>query len=71
MKVRLTKRWGARLPGAIISVSDARARYLANEIKVGRIIDEPVKKPTVAEAKSADESKKDDDSKKKAKAKDK
>jgi len=59
MKVRLTGRWGARLPGTIISVSKDRAVYLQNELKLGRIVGEiedfnakPEKKPPVVKKKA-------------------
>jgi hypothetical protein len=52
MKVRLTGRWGSRLPGSIISVSEARALYLQNELKIGKIIDPMPERPTVAQAKA-------------------
>jgi len=36
--VQLTKRWGSRTIGSMISVSEERGRYLVEELKVGRDI---------------------------------
>jgi len=59
VKIRLTGRWGARLPGTVISVSKDRAVYLQNELKIGRIVGEteefnpePKDKPAVVKKKS-------------------
>lgn len=38
MKVRLKERWNGYVPGSIVSVSDERAEYLVNKIKVGKLI---------------------------------
>lgn len=43
MRVRLSSRWGARLPGSIVSVSTERAIYLRDVLRIGKIID-PVPK---------------------------
>lgn len=51
MEVRLAARWGSRMQGDVVSVSDARALAL-QEAGIGRIINAP--KPEVKEE-SADE----------------
>jgi len=49
MKVRLTGRWGSRLPGSIISVSRERAIYLQDELRLGRILRDEAQPEPVAE----------------------
>lgn len=60
MKVRLTKRWGGRVPGTTVSVSDARAKYLQDVIKIGKIVGqvkEEVKETIIEASKKIDEEK--------------
>jgi hypothetical protein len=50
MEVRLLTRWGSRLQGDVVSVSDARAQALQEE-GIGRIINVPkVEEPKAEEA---------------------
>lgn len=39
MKVQLKQRWASYLPGAIVSVSLERGRYLVQELRVGKDVD--------------------------------
>ena len=52
VEVRLLTRWGSRLQGDVVSVSDARAQALQEE-GIGRIINVPkVEEPKVEEPKA-------------------
>ena len=44
MEVRLLTRWGSRLQGDIVSVSDARAKAL-QDAGIGRILNAPQPEP--------------------------
>ena len=44
MEVRLLTRWGSRLQGDIVSVSDARAKAL-QDAGIGRILNAPKSEP--------------------------
>ena len=49
MQVKLRKRWGARLPNTVVSVSDARAEYL-EKLGIGKVLDpKPKRKKAKAE----------------------